>query len=157
MELNKLMEIQEVDFGNTSIRQFLLGLMSAFENRYQACADSYFEEITWKQYFTIICIRLCKENPTINEIATLMGSSHQNVKQLLLKLEKRGYITIIQDENDRRKQRIILTEDCKKFWKKNEKGSERIIASIFEGIEEDQIMTTIQTIMKMQKNVKNLV
>lgn len=155
--MNNLLEIEEVDFGNTSSRQFLLGLMSAFENRYQACADSYFKEITWKQYFTIICIRLCKENPTINEIARLMGSSHQNVKQLLLKLEKRGYITIIQDENDRRKQRIILTEDCKKFWKKYERGSERIIASIFEGIEEDQIMTTIQTIIKMQKNVNNLV
>lgn len=31
-----------------------------------------------------------------------MGSSHQNVKQILLKLEKKGFVNVVVDENDRR-------------------------------------------------------
>ena len=65
------------------MKPFLLGLLSAFDNRYQAAADAYFKEITWKQFFAIICINLCKEPPTLNELSDVMGSSHQNVKQSL--------------------------------------------------------------------------
>ena len=53
---------------------FLLGLLSAFDNRYQAAADAFFKEITWKQFFAIICIELCREAPTINELSEVMGS-----------------------------------------------------------------------------------
>lgn len=80
---------------------FLLGLLSAFDNRFQAMADKTMEEISWKQFFAIICINLCKENPTIKELAEIMGSSHQNVKQILLKLEKKGFVKITLDEKDR--------------------------------------------------------
>ena len=76
---------------------FLIGLLSAFENRFQAVADSFFKEITWKQFFAIICINLCRESPTINELSEVMGSSHQNVKQILLKLEKKGFVEMIVD------------------------------------------------------------
>ncbi len=82
---------------------FLLGLLSAFDNRYQAAADAYFKEMTWKQFFAIICINLCKEPPTLNELSDIMGSSHQNVKQILLKLEKKGFISTVPDEKDKRK------------------------------------------------------
>lgn len=78
-------ERNNVDFKNMESGPFLLGLLSAFENRYQAKADSFFKEITWKQFFAIICIQMCKENPTINELSDIMGSSHQNVKQILNK------------------------------------------------------------------------
>lgn len=50
-----------------------------------------------------------------------MGSSHQNVKQILLKLEKKGFVTIIVDKNDKRKQRIELTDYCRDFCEKTMK------------------------------------
>lgn len=65
---------------------------------------------------SIICINLCKDKPTVNELADIMGSSHQNVKQILLKLEKKGFVYIAVDENDKRKQRRrhFLRSKCKK-------------------------------------------
>src|SRR5690606_30690673 len=42
----------------------------------------------------------------IKELAEIMGISHQNVKQILLKLEKKGFVRISVDEQDKRKQRI---------------------------------------------------
>ena len=101
---------RQVDFSGIETSYFLLGLLSAFDNRFQAVADKTMEEISWKQFFAIICINLCKEKPTIKELTEIMGSSHQNVKQILLKLEKKGFVNIYPDSKDKRKQRIELTE-----------------------------------------------
>ena len=133
---------------------FLIGILSAFENRFQAVADSFFEEITWKQFFAIICINLCRESPTINELSEVMGSSHQNVKQILLKLEKKGFVEMIADEKDRRKQRIVTTKKCEDFCQRNDQGSKIQMNKIFEGISQEQLITTIQTISQMERNLK---
>ena len=133
---------------------FLIGLLSAFENRFQAVADSFFEEITWKQFFAIICINLCRESPTINELSEVMGSSHQNVKQILLKLEKKGFVEMIVDEKNRRKQRIVTTKKCEDFCQRNDQGSKIQMNKIFEGISQEQLVTTIQTISQMERNLK---
>lgn len=156
MDFNQIMDINNVEFGQMPPQAFLLGLLSAFDNRYQACADSFFKEITWKQFFAIICINLCKESPTINELSDIMGSSHQNVKQILNKLESKSFIQMIPDPKDKRKQRIILTEQCRAFCEKNDVQSQKMIAQLFEGIGEEQLLITIQTITQMERNLKNL-
>ena len=154
MDYNAIIQNNSVDFGQMMPAPFLIGLLSAFENRFQAVADSFFEEITWKQFFAIICINLCRESPTINELSEVMGSSHQNVKQILLKLEKKGFIEMIADEKDRRKQRIVTTKKCEDFCQRNDQGSKIQMNKIFEGISQEQLITTIQTISQMERNLK---
>ena len=159
MNYDKEMNIENVEFGDMPPEPFLLGLLSAFDNRYQAAADAFFREITWKQFFAIICINLCKEAPTINELSDVMGSSHQNVKQILLRLEKKGFISTFEDEKDKRKQRIYVTDAARDFLENNDnngKQSQYIIGRIFEGVDNESLMTTIQTIMKMERNLSEL-
>ena len=159
MNYNKEINKTNVEFGDMPPQAFLLGLLSAFDNRYQAAADEYLKEITWKQFFAIICINLCKEAPTINELSDVMGSSHQNVKQILLRLEKKGFIATFEDEKDKRKQRIYVTDAARNFLEANDNNgqqSQYVIGRIFEGIDEKSLMTTIQTIMKMERNLNEL-
>ena len=159
MNYDEEMNMDKVEFGNMPPQAFLLGLLSAFDNRYQAAADAFFKEITWKQFFAIICINLCKEAPTINELSDVMGSSHQNVKQILLRLEKKGFVSTIVDKKDKRKQRIIVTDAARSFLEENDNNgqqSQYIIGRIFAGIDEKSLMGTIQTIMKMERNLSEL-
>ena len=135
---------------------FLIGLLSAFENRFQAVADSTMKEISWKQFFALICINMCKEKPTVKELAEIMGSSHQNVKQILLKLEKKGFVSITADESDKRKQRIELTEYCKEFCAKNDDMAMNIMRKMFEGVSNEQLQVTIQTIIHIEDNLKEI-
>ena len=138
---------------------FLLGLLSAFDNRYQAMADAFFKEITWKQFFAIICIKICKEPPTLNELSTIMGSSHQNVKQILLKLEKKGFVSTVPDEKDKRKQRVFVTDKCVEFLEQNDHNGQQskyIRGRIFDGVDDKSLHTTIETIMKMERNLSKL-
>ena len=154
--LEELISGETLDFQGIESPFFLLGLISAFENRYQAKADNFFEEISWKQFFAIICINLCKGSPTIKELAEIMGSSHQNVKQILLKLEKKEFVSITVDESDKRKQRIELTEYCKEFCTKNDDMAMNIMLKMFEGVSEEQLKVTIQTLIHIEDNLKEI-
>ena len=159
MNYDEAMNMNKVQFGQMPPQAFLLGLLSAFDNRYQAAADRFFKEITWKQFFAIICINLCKEPPTLNDLSDVMGSSHQNVKQILLKLEGKGFVSMMADEKDKRKQRYFVTDKCRKFLEANDnqsKTSSQIIAQIFDGVSDKDLAVTIKTIMKMEKNLEDL-
>ena len=89
------------------------------------------------------------------ELAEIMGSSHQNVKQILLKLEKKGFVEICADSEDKRKQRISLTDYCMEFCKKNDEVSSGIVKKMFDGISEEQLRITIQTITQIEGNLKD--
>ena len=156
MNIKEVINSDKVDFTGIELSYFLLGLLSAFENRFQAVADSTMKEVSWKQFFAVICVNMCKEKPTVKELAEIMGSSHQNVKQILLKLEKKGFVTIAVDENDKRKQRIELTDYCKEFCEKNDEMTMNIMKKMFAGISEEQLQVTIQTIIQIEENLKEI-
>lgn len=156
MNIKEVINSDKVDFTGIPSSYFLLGLLSAFENRFQAVADSTMKEISWKQFFAIICINLCKDSPTVKELAEIMGSSHQNVKQILLKLEKKGFVSIIIDEKDKRKQRIYLSDYCREFCEKNDEVTTNIMKKMFAGVPEEQLQVTIQTIIQIEDNLKKI-
>ena len=156
MNFNQEIQNAQVDFQGTESPYFLLGLLSEFNNRYQATADTFFEEISWKQFFAIICIGLYKEAPTLKELSELMGSSHQNVKQILLKLESKGFVEMLPDKKDKRKQRIFWTEKTRVFCKEHDEESTVIVGKIFEGIDPKNIEITIKTILQMDENLKGV-
>ena len=156
MNIKDVMNYENIDFSGMERSYFLLGLLSAFENRFQAMADRTMEEISWKQFFAIICISLCKENPSIKELAEILGSSHQNVKQILLKLEKKGFVNISEDPEDRRKQRIGLTDYCRDFCERNNEKTTQVMEKMFEGVSQEQMQTAISTIIQIENNMKEI-
>ena len=153
MNIEDTINSNKLNFDGIPSSYYLLGLLSAFENRFQAVADSMMKEISWKQFFAIICISMCKEPPTLKELSDVLGSSHQNVKQILLKLEGKGFIEFRADAEDKRKQRIVLTKKCLKFCEQNNEASVKIMAKMFDGISEKDIRTTIKTITNIEKNL----
>ena len=156
MNIEDTINSNQLNFDGIPASYYLLGLLSAFENRFQAMADSVMKEISWKQFFAIVCINMCKEPPTIRELSEVLGSSHQNVKQILLKLESKGFVEFRGDEADKRKQRIVLTKKCMKFCEKNNDTSIKIMEKMFLGISEKDLKTTIRTITMIEKNLSEV-
>ncbi|MBO7450209.1 MAG: MarR family transcriptional regulator [Clostridiales bacterium] len=153
MNIEDTVKSNRLSFDGIPSSYYLLGLLSAFENRFQAMADNAMKEISWKQFFAVICINLCKEPPTLKELSEVLGSSHQNVKQILLKLEKKGFVEFRSDDDDKRKQRIFLTKQCQEFCEKNNDMSIKIMDKMFSGISEKDLKTTISTITRIEKNL----
>ncbi|MBP3656559.1 MAG: MarR family transcriptional regulator [Clostridia bacterium] len=156
MTIRDVMQSGRMDFADTESPFFLIGLLSAFDNRFQAIADSTMKDISWKQFFAVICISMCREAPTVRELAQIMGCSHQNTKQILLKLERKGFVRIAPDEQDRRKQRIALTEECLAFCAQNDQAAMSVMTRLFDGVSREQLQTTIKTIIQIGDNLKEV-
>ena len=71
-------------------------------------------------------------------------------------MEKKGFVTIIVDKNDKRKQRIELTDYCRDFCEKNDEMTMSILKKMFAGVSEEQLQVTIQTIIQIEDNLKDL-
>lgn len=132
----------------------LFGYFFAMSNRLQTVGDRFYEEITCKQFFLMICLRLFENGaPTINELSEIMGCSHQNVKSIAGKLEEKGYLEIRPDSDDARKLRIRLTNKADNLAKKYQKKEVDFIDMLFTGISDKQIEITFKTLEKMEENI----
>ena len=131
----------------------LFGLFFAFHNRLQAVGDSFYEEITCKQFFLMACMNLYQdEAPTANELAKTMGCTRQNVKEILNSLEKKQLIRLETDERDKRKQRVYLTENAQLMADKYRKKETDFMNYLYEGISEEEVDSAYSIITKIEDN-----
>ena len=129
----------------------------AFHNRLQAVGDSFYEEITCKQFFLLACMNLyCEEAPTANELAKTMGCSRQNVKEILNSLEKKQLICLETDEKDKRKKRVYLTEQAKRMGAKYKKKETEFMEYLFTDITDEEVDSAYQIISKIEDNLKKI-
>lgn len=136
-------------------QHILFGSFFSFSNRLQAAGDSFYDEITVKQFFLLICLGLFEEDaPTLNELAQVMGSSHQNVKQIALKLEKIGFVSLIKDKVDKRKLRVVRTNKLAEFGEKYSGKDTIFMENLFSGVSDDDVVVTLKTILKLEANLE---
>lgn len=133
----------------------LFGTLLIIGNRLQALGDNLYEEITAKQWFVLCMLDVFgEEHPTLKELSEAMGSSHQNVKQLVLKLESKGYVTLEADAADKRKMRIATTSQMKIFEQKYGAKQHQFMKQIFSNMNSDEIACTLKTLLQMIENME---
>jgi len=138
-------------------KKILFGLLLSFSNVLQTVGDTFYQEITIKQFYLLICLSLFEDDaPTINQLAEVMGSSHQNVKQILNKLKASGFLNTMTDSKDKRKTRIIKTKKLEEFDKKYQSETIIFMKKFYENVTEEQIRSTIKTIIQLEKNLLNV-
>ena len=135
----------------------LFGLFFAFHNRLQAAGDSFYEEITCKQFFLLACMNLYPEEaPTANELAKTMGCSRQNVKEILNSLEKKQFVRLETDESDKRKKRVYLTEQAKLMGAKYRQKEIEFLKLLYEGVSDEEVDSAYSIISKLEDNLKRM-
>lgn len=135
----------------------LFGLFFAFHNRLQAAGDSFYEEITCKQFFLLACMNLYpREAPTAVELAAVMGCSRQSVKEILFVLEKKGYVRLQADDRDRRKRRIYLTDKARAMAKQYRERETVFMDRLYGGVEEADIAQVYEVLSRMENNLKDM-
>jgi DNA-binding MarR family transcriptional regulator len=80
-------------------------------NKLQVCGDKFLGLLTSRQLMTLITIvHLPKGEVSLNRIANKMGTTKQNVKQLVSTMEKKGCISVVRSEADKRAYSVEITE-----------------------------------------------
>lgn len=135
-------------------KRALFGIFFSLDNQLQAAGDSFYKEITCKQFYLLICLSLFQDNPpTLSELSEVMGSSHQNVKQIVNKLEKKGYLTTYFDDEDRRKLRIKTTPTLLELNDKYRAKEIDFFNRFYENVSDKEIESTLKTLVKIERNL----
>lgn len=125
-------------------------------NRLQTVMDSSIEELTAKQWLTAMMLKMFEEPPTLKQLAKICDSSHQNTKQLILKLEAKGFVRIESDSKDLRAMRILTTAKWDKWNKDNNDNSIIFIAKMFENVTADEIAVMSKVQQKIYENLEKM-
>lgn len=98
--------------------------------------DKNLEDITSKQWFLLESLDYFEEAPTLKKLSKRLDYSHQNTKQILNKLEEKGFIKLEIDEKDKRYLRIYPTEKSQKWRENNNKKASEFMDYLYKEISE---------------------
>lgn len=143
---------------NSEQMYYLPLLLGAFANKVETEFDKQMEEITWKQYLLIKTLKHYEtmpreKDPNLVKLADSLGSSYQNIKEIVIRLENKGFITIVSDDNDKKKQRIVLTERSYKYLEYREEKDRELFKKVTNGISSKQLYDMIDTITQIDNNL----
>lgn len=128
-------------------------------NRIETLLEREFSkfDITPKQWLLSLIIKEFFENPpTIKEIAKEMGSSHQNIKQVALKLEQKGLLTLEKDKKDARITRLKLTEYNYALLKKLKHEDTAFKEILFKNIDKNELRVAAKVLFGISVNVDKM-
>lgn len=127
------------DLNTLDPRVVIFGNIFRLANHLQTAMDQRGGELTAKQWFLLAALWLFREPPTLRQLAEVGGCSHQNTKQLLLKLEAKGFVRIESDPADGRTLRIVATEECARWAVENEAFEQRFLERMFAGLTPEEV------------------
>lgn len=111
--------------------------------------------LTTKQALAIIAIeKMFSSPPSISDVTDVLSTSRQNVKQIINQLVKKGFLTINQDEKDRRVLRIQSTEKNQQYWDKRAEDHVKFIQSVLDGLTDQEVRTLDQLINKLLNHIE---
>ncbi|MDP4091342.1 MAG: MarR family transcriptional regulator [Bacillota bacterium] len=127
-------------------------------NKFQTVWDQVFAgEMTLRQWLLTAAVAQCGDTPpTLGKAAELMGSSHQNVKQLASKLQKCGFLSMEKDEKDMRTIRLTLTDKSRVFWERRQEEIRLYFIEIFRELSEEDIEWLYDCINKLYERISKI-
>lgn len=144
------------DFETIDKRLIVFGYLFRIANRLQSKMDSQMKDLTAKQWFVILALGLFDQPPTLKQLAAVCDTSHQNTKQLVMKLAEKGFVSIYNDEIDGRAMRIAATDQCQQWDKDNEEIATKFLAGMFSGMSMDEITGLSSSLITIFENLGNI-
>jgi len=149
--------MRNLDHMNDDI--FLFGALFMVANKIDTLLERELNRygVTSRQWFLSICTAsLFEKPPTLKELANVSGTSHQNVKQVALKLQEKGLMSLNKDKHDARVTRVQLTPESVDFWAKTEGDSQRFLGDLYRGITEEEFAGARIVIEKLMDNLQHM-
>jgi DNA-binding MarR family transcriptional regulator len=123
----------------------IFGLLMMISNKMSTLLEREFKEfdVTTKLWFLAETLHsLFDSPPTLKEAANAMGSSHQNVKQVAMKLQEKGLLLLQKDKKDARITRLRMTERGYVFLNQMEPKGSVFRENLFHGMHTEDIAKT---------------
>lgn len=136
--------------------QYIFGNLFVLANRVDTILERALHKynVSSKQWFLSICVAsLFEKDPSLMELAKESGSSHQNVKQVALKLQDKNLLHLYKDSKDARTTRVKLTEYSIEFWKMTEHDSSVFMSKLFANISDSELTIVRKVFNQLSENL----
>lgn len=143
----------------TTDSTYLFGALLVAANRLDTMLERELKEfgLTAKQWMLAVVIHnLFVSPPTIKQAGAAMGSSHQNVKQMAMKLQEKGLLQLEKDPRDGRVTRLRLSEDSQGLWEMSKPRGELFMSGVFSSISQEDLAGTRRTLEQLMLNLGKL-
>lgn len=139
---------QHVLFGGT----FMLA------NKLQLVADKTIQGLSTKQWFLLRSLSDLPSDPppTITMLANETDTSRQNISKMLEALQRQGYVALQDNAEDRRSQRVVLTESGTQVLRQTAQESVPFFAELFCGISEKECAVSAGVVIKLIDNLHKM-
>lgn len=141
------------------MKGYILVFLFLIQQRWSYIINKKFQKdhITTKQWLMLIIMGSAFPNPpSMQEVAEAMSTTHQNVKQLAIRLENRGLLKIERDPQNRRILRLKITDECEVFWKKRKNDDIKSINNLFSGLNTYEVKMLFEIMIKLEYLSENL-
>lgn len=131
------------------VRLFRLVLATAAHLRGALDRELAATGITTQQAALLQCVQAHPEAPTIGEVAQAMSMTHQNVKQIALALQRKGFVDIVVDEADRRARRLVLTAHHHRFWARRNPQDFLAVEGLSAALRDAEVRTLVDLLARL--------
>lgn len=143
------------EMDNIDKRYHIFGMLFLLSNKLEALGNNFLGELTTKQwFFMLILMNFFKEPPTLSELALEMGTSHQNAKQIAIKLEKKGFLVVNKDIKDKRVLRLTPTNKIREYVKLREDKDHFFIEKFFNVLTKEEVKSIYESFTKLLDNIQ---
>lgn len=122
-------------------------------NKLQITGDKYCEPLTSRQYMTMLAVlHLPKDETTLINIAKKLGTTKQNMTQLVKSLEKKDFVAIIPSKKDKRSVNVCVTDSGMDVMVKCGKDAAiDFMTDIFKDFTKEEIETLWKLLAKLYR------
>ncbi|MBU5426260.1 hypothetical protein KQI41_07505 [Tissierella pigra] len=148
-ELEKLYDIDK--------RYRIFGMIFLLSNKLETIGNSFLGELTTKQWFFMLTLTTFFESPpTLSQLAKQMGTSHQNSKQLAIRLQEKGFLTIEKDQLDNRAIRIFPTKKMEEYVRVRQDKDHKFIEDFFRVLKDREIKELDEILFRLMDSIQNI-
>ena len=137
------------------MEKYILVVLFLIQQRWSYTINKEFQkdQITIKQWLMLIVIgNAFKNDPSMQEVADAMSITHQNVKQLAIRLETTGFLKIERDPNNKRILRLKTTQKAEEYWESKAQEHSESIGSYFKDLEDSEVACLFQIMSKLERS-----
>lgn len=140
--------------GATRIRTFRLIVVLAQELR--TLMDQVLREdgLTTQQA-ALIGIVDALGTPSLSQAAAALGTTHQNAKQIVNALERKGFLRIDPDKRDARIRRLTTTAKSRRTWQRRSESDQQLVLDWFSGLDPGEARTLFELLLRLEAGVRD--
>lgn len=112
--------------------------------------------LTAKQLFMMIIMGTFESDPKLSDIATRFETSHQNAKQILVKLERAGFVELYKDAKDSRVIRSRFTKQANEFWAARDEADSKTMSEMYDGLPMEDMSNILNGLLHILGQIKQM-